>query len=141
VTPDEMDTQTGADRDPSGAGADRDPLEDRRDCHDASLNMTRLLIRQNHILREIAGERERQDSLWGIQHHPDGTKPVPYGDLAETYRRSCDIAARENRVTWRHILFEEAFEAFAETEPAKLRKELLQVAAVVVAWIEDIDQR
>jgi hypothetical protein len=36
---------------------------------------------------------------------------------------------------------EEVFEAFAESSPDALRKELTQVAAVAVAWIEDIDSR
>ena len=31
--------------------------------------------------------------------------------------------------------------ALAEVEPAKLREELIQVAAVAVAWIEAIDRR
>ena len=31
-------------------------------------------------------------------------------------------------------------EAFAESDPDKLRTELIQVAAVAVAWIESIDR-
>lgn len=131
MTPEEMDTQTGA---------DRDPLEDRRDCHEAALSMTRRLIHQNHILREIAGERERQDAKWGLQHHPDGARRL-FAQVADRYRASCDAAARAGRVTWRHILLEEVYEGLAEEHPAKLRSELVQVAAVVVNWIEDIDSR
>jgi hypothetical protein len=39
------------------------------------------------------------------------------------------------------VLNEEVAEAFAESDPAKLRAELLQVAAVCAAWIYDIDTR
>jgi hypothetical protein len=36
---------------------------------------------------------------------------------------------------------EEVREAMAESDPAKLRVELVQVAAVSVAWIEALDRR
>ena len=42
--------------------------------------------------------------------------------------------------TWADILREEYFEALAETDPARLRVELIQVAAVAVAWVEAIDR-
>lgn len=43
--------------------------------------------------------------------------------------------------TWLLIALEEVFEALAESDPAKLRAELVQSAAVHVAWIEAIDRR
>lgn len=43
--------------------------------------------------------------------------------------------------TWLLIALEEALEAFSETDPVKLRAELVQLGAVVVAWIEAIDRR
>jgi len=36
---------------------------------------------------------------------------------------------------------EEVAEAFAETDAALLRTELIQVAAVIAAWVSDIDRR
>jgi len=42
---------------------------------------------------------------------------------------------------WCSILTEEFAEAMAETDRAKLRAELVQVAAAAVAWIEDLDSR
>lgn len=56
-------------------------------------------------------------------------------------RRDCASAFRVGKGTWRHILQEEVAEAFAELDPAPLREELIQVAAVAVAWIEAIDRR
>lgn len=39
------------------------------------------------------------------------------------------------------MLLEEVAEAFAESDDARLRAELVQVAAVAQAWIESIDRR
>lgn len=99
-------------------------------------------------LGEVYAERERQDREWGEQNHPDGTGPEvvwsytgPASFVAETARHNCQLIAEEGYVTWRDIALEEIAEAFAEDDPAKLRDELVQVAAVAVAWIEAIDRR
>jgi hypothetical protein len=108
------------------------------------------------VLCEVAAERERQDAKWGEQNHPDGTgcwRRVSGGEMrrdndvadiraerAIEDKGACDLAAREGRITWRHILREEVSEAFAEDGDA-LRVELIQSAAVIVAWIEAIDRR
>ncbi len=80
---------------------------------------------QATVLLDIVDERERQDQKWGIQNHLD--------------------------LTWNAILMEEIGEAAQEVltrsmgSIAKghgdLREELIQVAAVTVAWIEAIDRR
>jgi hypothetical protein len=92
------------------------------------------------VLAQIADERDRQDAKWGPQNHPDGTNLNNDG-WREHARTLCQTAAREGRVTWAHILQEEFVEALAEVDPEKLRAELVQVGAVVVAWIEAIDRR
>lgn len=108
------------------------------------------------VLAEVRVERARQDAKWGEQNHPDGTgawKVIPGGEArrdevvaevragrAEEDRRACDQAARDGRLSWLHILREEVSEAFAEDGVA-LRRELIQVAAVAVGWIEAIDRR
>lgn len=56
-------------------------------------------------------------------------------------REIAALAAEHGGLTWRHILAEEMFEALAESDPAKLRAELVQVAAVAVQWVEAIDRR
>jgi len=94
------------------------------------------------VLAEVAQERHRQDVKWGVnQDHPDGTG----GDFREheaiLAKTGCDLLAKEGRVTWAAILEEEQAEAFAETDPAALRAELIQVAAVACRWIEAIDGR
>jgi len=89
---------------------------------------------------DVLAERQRQKKLHGVQTLPDGT-----GDSASDAMRSvaqmlCDQATRRGTLTWRDILREEVFEAFAETDRDKLREELIQVAAVAVQWIEAIDR-
>ena len=93
------------------------------------------------ILPEIAAERARQDAKWGEQNHPDGTGNAGDAHVARLAKSWCDNAAKRGALTYRHILDEEVQEAFAESDPAKLRAELVQVAAVAVAWIECIDRR
>ena len=42
---------------------------------------------------------------------------------------------------WFTVLMEEVYEAFVETDPANQREELLQVAAVALAIVNDIDKK
>ena len=97
-------------------------------------------MHQASICAEVLYERDRQDEKFGVQNHRDGTGTV--GDQAWA-----DIARQKNKANdkdgdnWRDILMEEVYEAFAETDQKKLRAELVQVAAVAVAWVECIDRR
>lgn len=112
------------------------------------------------ILDEISAERDRQIAKHGDQSRlPDGTGPdvrplaaivdnahaqasAPW--LAERAKQVTDSRSQSKgngKVTYRDILTEEVFEAFAEDDPAKLRAELIQVAGVAVQWIEALDQR
>lgn len=100
-------------------------------------------LRTRDVLDEVAAERARQDVKWGEQSHPDGTGVFPRADrrAADEARRECQMLAAGGFCTWRAILAEEVAEAFAETDPAKLRAELVQVAAVAVQWVQAIDRR
>jgi glutaredoxin len=113
------------------------------------------------VLDEVAAERERQTMKWGEQNHPDGTGPDSTPLFANTatgiadddeahlirdmlkgrtdWRFSIDGGDRPG--TWTDILLEEVFEALAEANAAKLRTELIQVAAVATQWVEAIDRR
>lgn len=112
------------------------------------------------VLDEVAVERIRQTMKHGDQRHlPDGTGPtgrlvmddvylrrhgVGRADLAEWAKGRTDAAAQQGgdgSVTFEHILTEEWAEAMAESNPARLRAELIQVAAVAVQWVEAIDHR
>lgn len=92
------------------------------------------------VLNEVYSERMAQDEKWGEQNHPNGTGDPYYVAWSERYRKTCDSAFNRGVGTWRDILLEEFYEALAEEDPEKLRNELIQVAAVSVAWVECIDR-
>lgn len=105
------------------------------------------------VLWEVLNERDEQHHKWGEQNHPDGTGPdvresaasamgaPTFGVLADAARLYTEHAAEYGRLTWADILREEFREALAESDPERLRSELVQVAAVAVAWVEAIDRR
>lgn len=93
------------------------------------------------VSAEVLAERGRQDDKWGEQSHPDNTSVEDYGPIADKMRDDCEWAFAHGAGSWTAILLEEVGEALAEEDPEKLRTELLQVAAVCVAWVEDIDRR
>ncbi len=93
------------------------------------------------IAQQVINERVHQDTKWGQQNHPDGTGGPQREHLAQIAKNHCEHAFRNGIGTWQHILTEEVAEAFAETDPALLRAELIQVAAVASAWAEAIDRR
>ncbi|MFJ3537019.1 hypothetical protein ACIPQA_16300 [Streptomyces sp. NPDC090109] len=89
----------------------------------------------------IDTERQAQLAKFGDQKHPDGTALTEDSERADRARHICESMARLGELSWRDVLLEEVYEAFAEDDPARLRAELVQVAAVCAAWIWDIDQR
>jgi hypothetical protein len=93
------------------------------------------------VLAEVKAERERQDAKWGEQNHNDGTGNKSQQEHAEQARRWCQAAFGSGYGTWSDVLAEEVAEVNAERDPARLRAELIQVAAVAVAWVAAIDRR
>lgn len=92
------------------------------------------------VVGEVIAERIRQDEKWGVQNHPDGTGYIGFESCARSAKARTDDAAKNGTITYAHILEEEFWEALAETDRAKLRDELIQVAAVAVAWVEKLDR-
>lgn len=90
------------------------------------------------VLDEVQVERDRQNAKWGEQNHQVGgyfRRPI---ELADDLRRWL----REGSAAWELILLEEVAEAWdAIGNENALRAELVQVAAVAVAWVEAIDRR
>lgn len=99
------------------------------------------------VLDEVSYERCRQDAKCGQPSLPDGTGPevalfgIHFEEYSHLFRDLCDYAHDHGRKTWAHVLLEEVFEALAESDPTRIREELIQVAAVAVQWVEDIDRR
>lgn len=90
-------------------------------------------------LAEVAAERRRQDEKWGEQNHPNGTGEE-YEFHRDFARQQCEDRFANGTGSYLDILAEEVYEAFAESDPDRLRAELIQVAAVAVAWVEKIDR-
>ncbi len=97
---------------------------------------------------DIVIERHRQTAKWGVQNLPDGDGTTEKLYLhADAEKARCDKAHDERRCTFAHVLREEVAEALAECAPnddaerrARLRRELIEVAAVCVQWVESIDR-
>lgn len=92
------------------------------------------------FVNDVDAERQRQLAKWGDQRHADGTGGLGYVDKADAARFACQAYA-EDGPRWSLILLEEVYEALAESDPAKLRTELVQAAAVIAAWVSDLDRR
>lgn len=95
----------------------------------------------NAVLADIAVERAAQDALFGEQDLPDGTGGAFYEAAATVHRSDCDAAFICGVGAFSHVFLEEVYEALAESDPVKLRAELVQAVAVGVKWIEAIDRR
>lgn len=92
------------------------------------------------VLVDVLVERRRQHATWGECDYPDGTGRPGDVERADADRARCRANASKTH-NWRDILQEEVSEAFAETDLERLREELLQVAALVIHWIEALDRR
>lgn len=80
-----------------------------------------------HVLEEVEIERVRQDSKWGKQNCHDFEW---VSILGEEFGEAAREANEANFVSGKN-----------RGNFAKLRAELIQVAAVAVAWVEAIDRR
>lgn len=96
----------------------------------------------SRFVAAVDAERQAQLAKWGDQKHNDGTGGTVYVDKADAARFATQQAADSpGAPSWALILLEEVYEALAETDPATLRTELIQVAAVCAAWFHDLDTR
>jgi hypothetical protein len=117
------------------------------------------------VLEEVLLERERQDAKWGEQNHLDLSPETPRWvavagvkherapdraaedmgiPTANTARERVENLARRKTLGYADIALEEFCEAVEQAalgDEVKLRTELIQTAAVLVAWVECIDRR
>ena len=107
------------------------------------------------VLAELLEERERQDTKWGEQNHPDlnpglaGEVPAAvrlfYGLRPTAFLRDdVEADAESGTSNWLAIALEELGEAIDEAiagDDTALRTELIQLAAVFIQWVQAIDRR
>lgn len=108
------------------------------------------------VLSEVYAERRRQDAKWGgVETRTDLPSATPlYQESAPHVMGAIDLGefaylveqwgrnSMRSEDTAAGILAEEVGEALAEAargDQAKLREELIQVAAVAVFWVELLD--
>jgi glutamate synthase domain-containing protein 1 len=104
---------------------------------------TKQTIKQAKIFNEIFIERNSQDKKWGEQNHPMilANNHEHYRGMAIITKTINELANVANEKSWDNIIFEEMYEAFSEKDPKLQRAEMVQVAAVAVAIIENLDRR
>ncbi len=95
------------------------------------------------ILSAFAAEHDRAIALYPDSVHlPDGTGETSARQYSEDMaRNACNRAHREGRLTHAHIFEEEACEVLNAKTTEDLRKELIQVGAMCLKWILDLDGR
>lgn len=102
------------------------------------------------VLNEVLAERVRQDDKWGEQNWPSfpewatntSTRAHWFGVPTEANAKLVtETRFRRREGTYADIFVEEVAEAIGALDEDHLREELVQVAAVAVAWIEAIDRR
>jgi hypothetical protein len=116
--------------------------------------LTDLPAVDSEVLDNVEFELLRQIHKWGVQNHPDhtgaGWNLAGYNArpdtndaeaMAELFKQINDKHVTRGTLSWSVILQEEMYEALAESDPDALATELVQVAAVAVAWVRDIRMR
>lgn len=121
----------------------------RRQVQGVAMKRLRSISR---AIEEVCIERGRQLDKWGVQSHP--SVPAEYAEtpqarqtfqaiaaeLERAAKADCDFAFRRGKGTWYHIAWEELAEVGA-APPEKQREELVQLTAVCLAWLEDLDAK
>lgn len=92
------------------------------------------------VLFELAGERKRQDERWGWPRDYPDLRSQLHCTFAQDLEASCRRANDRGEPTWATVLGEEFGEVLHAAYGPDLRKELLQLAAVCVNWIEHLDR-
>ncbi len=108
--------------------------------------------RTAQVLADVAEERCRQVDRYGTNDDLEsGTGPdtrwlLPFTAASATAVESelrneyLEYEEDAGKPTWVHLVREEVAEAFAESDPVRLRAELVQVAALAVSWVERLDE-
>jgi hypothetical protein len=94
------------------------------------------------VVNDVLAEQIRARGLHGVQVLPDGIHPDRYtAELEKVARDQTDSAFRVGNCTWVKIAREEWYELLNAETPEDRRTEAVQLAQVLVSWIEDMDKR
>lgn len=96
------------------------------------------------IAKEVQAERVRQDIKWGRQEWPSVPldEPRDHRIFKEAMaKQHCQATEKDGTLAWIDIAQEELQESGAAKDDVECRGELVQLAAVVFAWIDNIDRR
>lgn len=131
--------------------------DDRCSVHGGAWDHLLAGCQTTAVLLEVREERARQFTRYGSNGDlRDGTGPrIAWlgQELDPDEHKAAEELERDFRTdyvafehyegapTWMHLVREEVAEAFMESDPRRLRAELLQVAALAVSWIEKLDAR
>lgn len=92
------------------------------------------------FFEDVLAEHERARAKHGQQKYPNGTG----GDaqlwvILDQVRTLVSLRSDMRVVTWNEVLLEEYLEVANETDPVKLKAELIQVAHIALAWATKLD--
>lgn len=92
------------------------------------------------LLPPVTVEMAFQLNKWGYQHYPNSADdPQLNRRLADYYKQLNSDNSTMGRDNWQDLVFKELYEATAETDVELTRQELIQVVALVLSWIRDLD--
>jgi hypothetical protein len=103
------------------------------------------------VVDDVVREVTAADLRTGGKHLPDGTPEhiarMGAEKAAAQARRTADMFRRvtigraaSGALTWWDVLRAGVYDVGADTDPATLRADLIQVAAVAMRWVQDIDR-
>lgn len=93
-------------------------------------------------LDDVFSEVARQESLWGVQYHDDGTGSAEQKRQAKNARKRCEAAFERGEGTYADVLKKEFWEVLASAPKSQeLVDELVLVASICISWIRTIKER
>lgn len=90
---------------------------------------------------DLLPQRWSQLRMFGPQAYPDGTGGGTLQKAATLSAAQCEHAFEHGHPTWRDVIMEKFYVAIASQNHRDLREGLVELGAIVVAWIEDLDRR
>ena len=95
-----------------------------------------------NVMNDVMREQIRARGLHGVQVLPDGISPDRFtAELEEVSKRETDRKLMAGACTWVDVAREEWHELLNAKTAKDRRTEAIQLAQVLVSWVEDMDKR